>query len=265
MRYDIRDKAGKFTKIDWARVEKGNTMTIDHETHEQVQEPSMSEVTTNGDISTSTGLVLGQEESVIKGTMSKLADGLVKLSSYAKKFEDMDKRITELLTAIENAEQRVKEAIAERDQAFVVRDEALTQARMAREAYNVVNAERQALQGQLELSQIAHSELRQSHDKLFSDHSFRGDEITRLSNLLNLAQEERDRFREEAGSERTKREDAELKGLELEELKENHDITKRALDDCAARVALLKAEADEAKRANSELTIKLENIRRQVN
>ena len=255
MRYDIRDTKGKFTKINWDNVEKGKPM-IDHDTHEPVQAPETEPVNLP---------VLQEEEPVIRGTMNKLADGLVKLSSYGRKIDDLEARITTLMTAIENAEQRVKEANAERDQARKERDEAVEQAHMARAAYDTVNKAHRDEATAHAATKAEFSNLSMAHETLKGEHSFRGDEITRINNLLDIARTERDTWRTNSETERTTREAAEFKVLEFEEVKEKLATTAQALDICAAQTADWKAKATTAETDLLTAKLELDGLHHKVN
>lgn len=224
-RYNVRDpKTHRFTKINWNKESKA--MTIDNETHEQVEQnlPALS---------------LQEDEMTIRSTLSKFADGIVKLSSFAKQIEDMQSKLDELNS-------RLGEATAARDAAIQDAAVARHDAQMARQAYDAAEQRRAEAVNALNKLNEDHAALQNDHGSLQAAHNDRGYELERVNTLLNIAREERDRFREAEGYERKLREDAEFKVLEFDDIKEKLRTTEEALDICARSTAEWKAKADES-------------------
>lgn len=244
MRYDVRNSQGRFAKvetIDWNKEKQA--MTIDNESGETV--------TLAHDIPTT--LPVTGEESMIRGQMSKVADYIVQLSGWAKKFEEAEAKMNSLNAALDDAMRRVADAEAARDRAVAETAVAVVNERMAKEAYTVVAKERDEAKDKLGMYSIEIEDLKVDKANLNAGIDNLSRQVVETGSLLSLAREERDRFREEAGALRVEIDDAQrdhneqLASLQakLDEVnKENsglhhkinglEDDHKRALDDLAA-------------------------------
>jgi chromosome segregation ATPase len=231
--YGFRDHKGKFTK-------GVQPMTIDHDTNLPVN------------------LNLCEDESMIRQTLGKFADGIVKLSQFAK-------RIEELESALGSLESRLGEATVARDKAIEDAAVARHDAEMASQAYDTANAKRIRIEADLSLAQENYKSLLAANNKLLTDYSFQEDEVSRSRNLLSHATEERDHYRKAESDLKFRLEDAEFKNLELEETKENLDITKLALNECASKVADWKAKASEFEMLLHSVNLERNSLNRKAN
>lgn len=266
MRYAVRDpETGKFSKperINWNGVRI--MTTIDNETHADVTE-QVKEQVQSAPPADDLPALLRNDESTIRSTFQKFVDGVVSLSSYARTVEALEAKMSALEKTIEEANARVIQANTERDQAVAEANEAKASTKMAREAYVVVNNENSALKSKLEMYSAEITELKQS-ESLLQNQLATAEAGNRTTNeLLNLAREERDRFREGEASVRMELEAEQFKNLEFEDVKEKLATTEEALGICARNTADARAEAAKHSIRADELDKECKGLHSKVN
>ena len=221
MRYTVRDpKTGKFItteRINWSEVRI--MTTIDNETQADIT----PEIPTNlPTINT------GDDEVTIRSTLNKFADGIVKLSSYAKAIDEANEKYNQLLGTLTEANNRVfqaEQAAAEAQSRATMSD---ADARMAREAYGVVAKERDDLATQVVDRECKLIDIRAELDIERDRVTVLRDNLRVAEDQLGFAREERDRYRETVGSLEVALEDAEFHRRERVQVLEatNADLVK---------------------------------------
>jgi chromosome segregation ATPase len=167
-------------------------MVIENETGEEVR--VQADLPNNQEVPSS--LPITGDESVIRSNMTKVADYIVQMSGWARKFDELNAMKTDLERGLAEALERARQADLLKDEAEKKATKAEADAKMAREAYKVVDDERNAA------VRIAHQQEEQI-TTLEAGLTLQVNENSKLAQaletekgLLEVARTERDRFRD---------------------------------------------------------------------
>lgn len=197
-----------------------------------------------------------ENEMSVRETFGKIADFIVSYSQLQAQYSGLEAQFKAIHTQIKAAEEMAAQAIRERDEALTRRDEAIEREQIARAAYATVNDQKTLAETRLASvdAQVALLNSDLALAKQYLD--FRADELTRVNSLLDIAQRDRETWRDKWDSERDR---ADLNQMQIEDMtkeiagrKENQETLGRHLEEERNKVVTVAIDRDHWKTLANE-------------